>query len=273
MGVGICEIRLKDVIPIITGWISERSRRYICVTSVHGVMESQRDENIRSIHNSSGLTVPDGMPLVWLLRLKGYNKVKRVYGPTLMLKLCEFSTEHGYKHFLYGGHPGVPDKLKARLEERFAGLNIVKTYSPPFRPLTPEEDQEVIKMINDAKPDIVWVGLSTPKQEKWMAEHVDKLNAPALIGVGAAFDFISGRVKQAPIWMRRSSLEWLFRLMTEPRRLWRRYARNNPLFLVMVLMQFLGIHKKSAKYRKETEAKASLREYYQKRASSKLPSD
>ena len=171
------------------------------------------------------------MPLVWLSRARGFGYVNRVYGPDLMLALCERSLSKGYRHFLYGGAPGVPEKLAENLKRRFPGLDVVGTYSPPFRPLTHEEDERVVRMINEAGPDIVWVGLSTPKQERWMAGHIGRLEAPVLIGVGAAFDFHSGVKRQAPRWMQRSGLEWLFRLLTEPRRLWRRYLIYNSLFV------------------------------------------
>jgi N-acetylglucosaminyldiphosphoundecaprenol N-acetyl-beta-D-mannosaminyltransferase len=223
----------------IGGWIDGRESHYVCVTGVHGVMESQRDDSLRQIHNSAGLVTPDGMPLVWLLRLQGFRHIERVYGPDLMLALCESSVARGYRHFLYGGADGIPERLAVTLQRRYPGLQILGTYSPPFRPLTAEEDENVVRMINQTNPDIVWVGLSTPKQERWMADHVGRLTAPALIGVGAAFDFHAGLKRQAPRWMQRSGLEWLFRLLTEPRRLWRRYLVNNTMFVILVLFQGL----------------------------------
>jgi N-acetylglucosaminyldiphosphoundecaprenol N-acetyl-beta-D-mannosaminyltransferase len=206
---------------------------------VHGVMECQRDAELRRIHNSAGLVVPDGMPLVWLSWLAGNHHVGRVYGPDLMLACCDASRGRR-RHFLYGGAKGVPERLADRLRDRFPGLLIVGAYSPPFHPLSHAEALAVTRQINDAKPDIVWVGLSTPKQERWMAAQRGVLNAPVLVGVGAAFDFHAGLKAQAPRWMRRSGLEWLFRLLTEPRRLWRRYLINNPLFLCRILLQHLG---------------------------------
>ena len=243
LGVGVSALNMEMALEIIEGWIERREPHYVCVTGVHGVMESQRDENLRRIHNRAGLVTPDGMPLVWLSRLKGFRHVERVYGPDLMLALCGRSAAKGYRHFFYGGAQGVPEQLAARLQERFPGLQVAGTFSPPFRPLTPEEDDQIIQMINEAAPDIVWVGLSTPKQERWMAEHVGRLTAPVLIGVGAAFDFLTGRKPQAPRWMQRAGLEWLFRLLTEPRRLWRRYLINNPLFVALVVLQALGARK------------------------------
>lgn len=241
LGVGISAINMQVVLEVIDGWIRSRDSHYVCVTGVHGVMESQRDEGLRSIHNAAGLVTPDGMPLVWLSRLRGHRHVSRIYGPDLMLTLCNHSVPQGYRHFLYGGATRVPEKLGQNLRDRFSGIKIAGMFSPPFRPLTTEEDAHIVHMINASKPDIVWVGLSTPKQERWMAEHVTKLDAPVLIGVGAAFDFIAGLKKQAPFWMQRSGLEWLFRLITEPRRLWRRYLINNPLFVWLILKQSLGL--------------------------------
>jgi len=206
-------------------------------------MESQRDEELRRIHNRAGLVTPDGMPLVWLSRLQSFHHVERVYGPDLMLALCERSVAKGYRHFFYGGAEGVPEQLASVLQKRFPGLQVAGTFSPPFRPLTADEDDRIVQMINAAAPDIVWVGLSTPKQERWMAGHRERLTAPVLIGVGAAFDFLTGRKPQAPRWMQRAGLEWLFRLLTEPRRLWRRYLINNPLFVALVVLQALGVRR------------------------------
>jgi N-acetylglucosaminyldiphosphoundecaprenol N-acetyl-beta-D-mannosaminyltransferase len=231
LGVGVSAITMDRALGTIDSWIARREQHYVCITGVHGVMESQRDERLREIHNRAGMVTPDGMPLVWLSRLNGVRDVERVYGPDLMAACCDRSQAHGYTHFFYGGGDGVPELLAERLRERFAGLRIVGSYSPPFRPMTPEEDEALVDRINQAAPDIVWVGLSTPKQERWMAEHVGRLRAPVMVGVGAAFDFHAGLKRQAPRWMQRSGLEWLFRLMTEPRRLWRRYLVNNPSFI------------------------------------------
>ena len=240
LGIGVSAINMERTLEAIAEWISRREPRYVCVTGVHGLVESQRDEELRRIHNAAGLVTPDGMPLVWLSRLKGFRHVERVYGPDLLLAVCEHSVKRSYRHFFYGGASGVAELLTSRLQSRFPGLHIVGTDSPPFRPLTPEEDLAAVERINAAQPDIVWVGISTPKQERWMAAHVGRLTAPVLIGVGAAFDFHAGLKKQAPRWMQRSGLEWLFRLLSEPRRLGPRYLVNNPWFLWLVLLQALG---------------------------------
>jgi N-acetylglucosaminyldiphosphoundecaprenol N-acetyl-beta-D-mannosaminyltransferase len=243
LGVGISAINLDLAISAIGSALAEKRKGYICVTGVHGVMEAQNDEGFRSILNRSFLTTPDGMPMVWAGRLAGFRQMSRVYGPDLMLLLCEYTRQRGYSHFLYGGRQGVAAELQRRLEEKLPGLKIVGTYTPPFRPLEPAEEAELIQMIADAKPDIVWVGLSTPKQERFMAKYGERLDATLLIGVGAAFDFHSGRVRQAPPFVQHSGFEWLFRLCTEPRRLWRRYLSTNPAFIINSLLQITGLKK------------------------------
>lgn len=240
LGVGVSAINMGQTLQAIEGWIVRRDPHYVCVTGVHGVMESQRDEGLRRIHNAAGIVTPDGMPLVWLSHLHGFNHVERVYGPDLMLACCEMSLTKSYRHFLYGGAQGVPERLGERLRRRFPGLSIVGTYAPPFRPLSISEEKEVIGRINEAAPDFVWVGLGTPKQERWMFSHVGLLQAPVLIGVGAAFDFLAGVKAQAPRWMQRNGLEWFYRLLDEPGRLGRRYLRNNPVFVGQVILQCLG---------------------------------
>jgi N-acetylglucosaminyldiphosphoundecaprenol N-acetyl-beta-D-mannosaminyltransferase len=240
LGVGVSAITMADAVMRIDRWIAAGANQYVCVTGVHGIMESQADPALRDIHNRAGLVTPDGMPLVWVSWLRGHRHVERVYGPDLMLACCAASVARGYRHFFYGGAPGVPERLAARLQQRFPGLLVAGTWSPPFGEMTEAERGAVVERINVAGADIVWVGLSTPKQERWMAEHVRQLRADVLIGVGAAFDFHTGVKRQAPRWMRRSGLEWLFRLGTEPRRLWRRYLRNNPRFLWCILLQLSG---------------------------------
>lgn len=241
LGVGISAIDYEIAKQTISDWIETDEHHYVTVTGVHGVMESQRDPALKQIHNEAGLVTPDGMPMVWMCRNAGQKETQRVYGPELMLRVCEMSVEKNYTHFLYGGAEGVADELADALRERFPGIQIVGTYCPPFRPLTEAEDEEVIQQINDSGAHLVWVGLSTPKQERWMAAHAGKLNANAMLGVGAAFDFHTGKVKQAPAWMQRSGLEWFFRLTQEPKRLWKRYLTNNPLFIFYVLLSKLRL--------------------------------
>lgn len=243
LGVGISAITMDDALTQIQHWIETGKRRYVSVCVVHTIMECQLDPKMRKAVNSAGMATPDGMPLVWLGNWRNGGNVSRVYGPDLMLALCELSVMQGYSHYFYGGADGVPELLAETMQARFPGMNVVGAYSPPFRTLTEEEDEEITEQINQAAPDIIWVGLGTPKQDLWMAAHRDKLKAPVLIGVGAAFDFHTGRIPQAPSWMQTRGLEWLFRLFQEPRRLWRRYIIYNPLFIAMILMQFSGLRK------------------------------
>ena len=199
LGVGVSAINMEMAVAEITRWIEEGERHYVCVTGVHGVMESQDDPALKEIHNRSGLTTPDGMPMVWAGHKAGADYMSRVYGPDMMLEVSQLGVEKGWKHFYYGGAEDVPPLLAEKMAERFPGIDIVGTYSPPFRPLTDEESAEIIAMINDSGADLVWVGLSTPKQERWMDAHRDRLNAAALLGVGAAFDMHAGRLDQAPL--------------------------------------------------------------------------
>ncbi len=240
-GVRVSAANMDTALLSIDERIQRREGGYVCVTGVHGIVESHRNETLRQIHNAATLVVPDGMPLVWLCRAKGLRHVDRVYGPDLMLRLCERSLERDYRHFLYGARPEVLEQLAARLRTRFPLLNIVGSYSPPFRTLTTQEDATISDTIKRSRPDIVWVGISTPKQELWMARHYELLRPAVLLGVGAAFDFHAGVKRQAPRWMMRSGLEWLFRMLQEPRRLGPRYLRNNPIFAALILMQILGL--------------------------------
>jgi N-acetylglucosaminyldiphosphoundecaprenol N-acetyl-beta-D-mannosaminyltransferase len=245
LGVGVSPVTVGRAVSTIEQWIAEDQRRYVCVCGVHGLMESHRDAELRAIHNDAGMVTPDGMPLVWISHRLGFPEAERVYGPDLMLAVCAWSVPRGCRHYFYGGASGVPERLAERLTARFPGMKVVGAFSPPFRPLDAEEEVAVVQVINDARPDIIWVGLSTPKQERWMAAYREKLTAPVLIGVGAAFDFHAGLKAQAPRWIQRSGLEWLFRLWQEPRRLWRRYLRNNPLFIWHFGLQILGVRKYS----------------------------
>jgi N-acetylglucosaminyldiphosphoundecaprenol N-acetyl-beta-D-mannosaminyltransferase len=235
LGVGISAISLDSAVNEIMRWVGDGERHYVCVTNVHTVMECQHDEELRRIHNSSGLTTPDGMPIVWCLKRAGALNVTRVYGPDLMLALSAPLAASHRSVFLYGTTPRTLELLSTRLTSQFPGLRIAGSYAPPFRALTPIEDADVVRRINDSGADVVWVGLGAVKQEYWMAQHRGSLDASALIGVGAAFDFHAGVVKQAPLWMQRHGLEWVYRLCREPRRLWRRYLRTNPAFVTGIL--------------------------------------
>ncbi len=241
LGVRVDAVQIPEVVARMEEWVARREAcRYIAVAGMAVVTEAQHDPAYRMILSGADLVVPDGMPLVWLARLNGHKLKRRVYGPELMLTLLESTREKGYRHFLYGGAPGVPERLAEVLLERFPGTVIAGTYSPPFRELTPEEDAQIVARINHADPDIVWVGLGAPKQERWMHWHRELLRAAVTIGVGAAFDINAGIKKQAPRWMREHGLEWLFRLLQEPRRLWRRYLVQGSQFVIYLVLDFLG---------------------------------
>jgi len=243
LGVGISVLNLERARAEIAEAVRARRKGYICVTGVHGVIEAQGDESFRKILNNAFLCTPDGMPMVWLGRIHGHPEMRRVYGPDLMLDICAWSETNPCRHFFFGGAPGVAELLAEKLKTRFPKMEIAGTFTPPFRPLNPAEEAELCEKIRAARVDILWVGLSTPKQEKFMAEYLPKLDATLMVGVGAAFDFLSGRVKQAPRWMQRSGLEWFYRLCSEPRRLAGRYFKNNPLFVAKVAMQLSGLKK------------------------------
>jgi N-acetylglucosaminyldiphosphoundecaprenol N-acetyl-beta-D-mannosaminyltransferase len=241
LGVGVSAINMQMAVDQIEEWIERQEPHFVIAAPVNCVVECLRDERLRKTYNRAGMITPDGMPLVWISRLMGYSQVDRVYGPDLMLAICDRSRTRGYRHFLYGGWPPeVVDKLARSLEARFPGIQIVGAYAPPFGPVTPEEDAAIVERINAVTPDIVWIGLGSVKQDYWADSHVRKLVAPVLIAVGAAFDFHSFQKPQAPRWMMRSGLEWFFRLLTEPRRLGPRYMKDNPIFVWNVLRQLLG---------------------------------
>jgi N-acetylglucosaminyldiphosphoundecaprenol N-acetyl-beta-D-mannosaminyltransferase len=237
LGVGVSAINIPIATEEIGRWIVEDRREYVCVTGMHGIVESSRDAELKRIHNRAGLVTPDGMPLVWLLWWYGHRVADRVYGPDFMSAVFERGVRGGWRHFLYGARPETLERLEANLRARFPGCLIVGKYSPPFGPISQEEDEKIVSAIQQSDADIVWVGLSTPKQEIWMAGHSSRLPAKALIGVGAAFDFHAGMVRQAPRFVQRSGFEWMFRLATEPRRLWRRYLGNIPVFVWQLMLQ------------------------------------
>jgi len=243
LGVGISALNLDRATQAILEAARERRKGYVCVTGVHGVMESYDHPEIRAAHNRAMFCTPDGMPMVWVGRWAGHRAMRRVYGPDLMLRICQASAGQGIRHFFYGGANGVAAELSIKLQERFPGLIVAGTYEPPFRPLNAEEQADLAAKVRAAKPDLFWVGLSTPKQEKFMTEYIDKLETTIMLGVGAAFDMHAGRLRQAPPWMQRSGLEWFFRLCMEPRRLWKRYFKNNPRFVYHVICQKLGLEK------------------------------
>jgi N-acetylglucosaminyldiphosphoundecaprenol N-acetyl-beta-D-mannosaminyltransferase len=243
LGVGVTPLDARQTIDLIDAAIRENHKSYICVTGVHGIMEAQKDPGLRAIINRSMITTADGRPTVWVGRLQGFRKMKQLTGPNLMLQLCQESVAKGQTHFFYGGDVGVADQLKLTLEARYPGLRVVGTYTPPFRPLNAKEEQELQETIARVKPDLFWVGLSTPKQERFMAQYLPKLDTKVMLGVGAAFDIHTGRIQESPEWLKATGMQWFHRMCQEPRRLWKRYLYNNPRFIVRITSQLLGFRK------------------------------
>ncbi len=243
LGVGVHAIDLPSAASIIESALQEGTKGYVCVTSVHGVMEAQRDPQFRDILNHALLVTPDGMPTVWVGRMQGNSMMKRVFGPDLMLEVCRRSVGAGIRHFLYGGNPGIADELAESLRRRFPGITMVGTFTPPFRPLEPSEQLALESQMEIALPDIVWVGLNTPKQEKFMAANFRQFPCKIMVGVGAAFDIHTGHVKDAPQWIKDAGLQWAHRLWQEPGRLWKRYLVNNSAFLAALSLQLTGLRR------------------------------
>lgn len=243
LGVGVSAINMDQALDRIGQALTKKEKGYVCVTGVHGVSEAQTDPEFRRILNRAFLCTPDGMPLVWVGWAKKQKHMSRVYGPDLMLAVMELSERTGWRHFFYGGANGTAEALREKLTAKFPKLQVAGTYEPPFRPLIPAEQAELAEKVRLTRPDVMWIGLSTPKQERFMAEYQPKLDVTLMFGVGAAFDFHAGRVRQAPPWMQRWGLEWLFRLCCEPKRLWRRYFKNNPLFLARIFCQLTNLKK------------------------------
>lgn len=241
LGIGVTPLDLPQAVATLDRWREEGRRDYVCCVSVHGIVTAQRDPEIRNALNRCGLATEDGMPLVWWCRRAGLPNAGRVCGSDLLDAMCELAVRRGHRHYFYGGGPHVVEQLATCLTRRHPGLVVAGHRSPPFRPLTAAEDAADVAAINAARPDFVWVGLGLPKQEKWMAAHVGRIDAAALIGVGAAFDFHAGTTPRAPRWMQRSGLEWLFRLISEPRRLAHRYLIDNTIFVVHTLQQLTGL--------------------------------
>jgi N-acetylglucosaminyldiphosphoundecaprenol N-acetyl-beta-D-mannosaminyltransferase len=239
LGVQVDAVGPAEAVAFARQAVSDRRRTYVVVANVHSVMEARSHPPVAAAVAAADLTVPDGMPLVWMGRLQGHARVERVYGPDLTLALCDEAALRGWRCFFYGGAAGVAEALAAAMRRRHPGLLVTGTGAPPFRPLTDEEDAREVAALEAARPDLVFVGLGCPKQELWMASHRSRLEAPVLVGVGAAFDMHAGRLRQAPRFLMRIGLEWLFRLLVEPRRLWRRYAVNNPWFMILAARQLL----------------------------------
>ncbi len=237
-GVKIHQVRLNETINQIEYFIEKNNKQQVCVTNVYSVVLMQKDEEFKKANNSSGLVVADGMPLVWVSKLFSEPLPERIAGFDLFYGFCKVASEKGYKFFFLGSTNEVLGKICDNIKREFPNLQIVGTYSPPYKnKFSDLENSEMINRINEVKPDILWVGMTAPKQEKWIYENLDRLNVKVAIGVGAVFDFITGKVKRAPKWMQRCGLEWLWRLLMEPKRLWKRYLIGNTIFLWLVFKE------------------------------------
>jgi N-acetylglucosaminyldiphosphoundecaprenol N-acetyl-beta-D-mannosaminyltransferase len=241
LGVKVHATSMDRALARLDDLLADGPRGYVCVTGVQGIMEAQDDPDLKRIINHAVLTIPDGRPTVWVGWLRGFLRMRQVTGPTMMEQIFAVSAGKGYTHFFYGGNTGVADKLKEVFTQRFPGVKILGTYTPPFRPLNPEEEAELIRRTGELKPDFFWVGLGTPKQERFMDRYASKLDAKLLLGVGAAFDIHSGLIKDAPYWMKFLGIQWCHRIYQDPSRLWKRYLYNNPRFLYHLLREFLGL--------------------------------
>jgi len=249
LGVGISVLNLKSATDLVENAAEQSgSSSYVTVTGVHGVVESQKDLELKKIHNRSLLTTPDGMPMVWLGKHAGHRSMDRVYGPDLVLSVVESGLVSSKKHYLFGGCEGVAADLGCYLRKKFPEVQVVGVNCPPFRELTQEEEEALVKELQNVQPHYIWIGLGTPKQERFMHDFLSKYpdltknwaHGSVMLGVGAAFDFHTGRVRQAPLWVQRSGFEWLFRVCMDPKRLWRRYAYSLSYFLRHIFFQLMG---------------------------------
>ena len=241
LGTRIDGVTVDGAVDRLAGWIDRRERgHYVTLTNVHMVVEAQKNPDFRQVMHNASLCLPDGMPLVWIGKARG-QAIERISGPDFMIDFCERTAGRGYRHFFYGGAPSTAEELARTFQAKFPGFVVAGSYSPPFRELTFEEHTQVIEMINATNPDVIWVGLGCPKQERWMHANRDQLNAAVLLGVGQAFNVHTGHLARAPRWMCDHGLEWLFRLMLEPRRLWKRYLVTNTSFLTWFFLETLGL--------------------------------
>lgn len=240
LGVNVDLVQIPEVIAQVQKWIEDgHSGHYVTFSNVHAIMEAYHDSAFREVLSKASIVCPDGMPLVWLSRLRGFGLRRRVYGPDFMRDFIQATQDKDHSHFFYGGAPGIAEQLSTKLREHFPRLRVAGMYSPSFRALSATERDEIVGMINQSHTDVLWVALGCPKQEQWMYEHRELLNVPVMLGVGQAFDIYAGTLQQAPRWIRESGFEWLFRLCLEPRRLWRRYLVHNTGFLIAIVREFV----------------------------------
>jgi N-acetylglucosaminyldiphosphoundecaprenol N-acetyl-beta-D-mannosaminyltransferase len=241
LGVGVHAVDMRSAVSLLETQIRDGGKGYVCLTGVHGVMEAQRDPGMQSLFAKALLVAPDGMPMVWMGHLQGFSTMQRVFGPDLMIEIIGGDEFRNCVHFFCGGEPGLADRLSEAMLHRFPWIRIAGTYSPPFGPMTTTEENELQRRVRMLQPDIIWVGLSTPKQERFMARYLPVLDTKLMIGVGAAFLLHTGAIQDSPGWVKRAGLQWLHRLLQEPARLWRRYLLNNPRFILLALLQSLGL--------------------------------
>ena len=244
LGIKFDLINPQMVLHTIEKWRSNSEKHYITFTNPHSVLLCHRDNEMKMATTNAGLVLPDGIGIILAARILGYSHFGRISGPDMMLRLCDWGRKLGYRHFFYGGSENVANTLAKKLSDTYPGLNVVGTYCPPFKHVIEQEEAETINKINETNPDIVWIGLGAPKQEKWMAEHLGQIEATVMIGVGGAFDFHSGNIKRSPVWFRKNGLEWAYRFAQDPRRMWRRNF-DSPLFLSKVIHQLFTMKQKN----------------------------
>jgi N-acetylglucosaminyldiphosphoundecaprenol N-acetyl-beta-D-mannosaminyltransferase len=241
LGIPVQPLDMEQALARISSELAARRKGYVCLIGVHGIMEAQRDPRLAQVYARATMMVPDGTPTVWVGRWQGFRAMQRVAGPDLMLEVFRRQEFADCRHFLYGGKEGVAEELRATLTGRFPGVKIVGAYTPPFRDLTVDEEESLAERMHQLKPDMLWVGISTPKQERFMMRFLPLLESTLMFGVGAAFDFHTGRIKDSPQWLKRAGLQWLHRLIQDPRRLLWRYLRNNSTFLWHITLQLTGL--------------------------------
>lgn len=241
LGVRVNALDMERTLARIKEALVARAKGYVCMAGVHGIMEAQRNPGVECAYAGAMMTLPDGRPTVWVGRWQGHDGMRQVTGPDLMLEVFRRKEFAEYSHFLYGGKPGIAEELAEKLTGRFPWARIAGTYTPPFRDLSIAEAGDLIKRIRYLKPDIIWVGISTPRQELFMRNYLPLLETTLMFGVGAAFDFHTGRIKDCSEWVKRAGLQWLHRLVQDPRPLWWRYLRNNPAFVWKIALQLAGM--------------------------------
>jgi N-acetylglucosaminyldiphosphoundecaprenol N-acetyl-beta-D-mannosaminyltransferase len=259
LGIGVHAVNMEEAVSRMRLALEDGRKGYVCLAGVHGIMEAHRHPDLQSIFANAYLVAPDGMPTVWMGHLQGLSKMRRVAGPDLMLEIVGRKDLSHCRHFLIGGTPGVAQQLRNELLRRFPWACIAGTFTPPFRAMTAQEDAELISQVQLSKPDIIWVGMSTPKQDRFMSRYLPMLDTKLMVGVGAAFLYHTGAIRDSPNWVKRAGLQWLHRLLQEPRRLWRRYLLNVPLFLVQAALQATGVRSYAVTHRtKYSEPSAIL---------------